>query len=105
MGYVTGTGLGKDPSSSRVLPVTATIYPQGKSLDWCMELRERAGGGDILSVEKTLRRQQAKEEKKMERRMVREKEREKRQNREGSQSVEFGMGLRLDFIKFHLICS
>ena len=58
MGYVVGTGLGKDPGSSRVLPVTATIYPQGKSLDWCMELRERAGGGDILSVEKTLRRQQ-----------------------------------------------
>ena len=81
MGYVVGTGLGKDPSSSRVLPVTATIYPQGKSLDWCMELRERAGGGDILSVEKTLRRQQAKEEKKTERRMVREKEREKRQNK------------------------
>ena len=81
MGYVVGTGLGKDPGSSRVLPVTATIYPQGKSLDWCMELRERAGGGDILSVEKTLRRQQVKEEKRMERRMVREKEREKRQHR------------------------
>ena len=81
MGYVMGTGLGKDPGSSRVVPVTATIYPQGKSLDWCMELRERAGGGDILSVEKTLRRQQAKEEKRVERRMAREKEREKRQNR------------------------
>ena len=70
MGYVVGTGLGKDPGSSRVLPVTATIYPQGKSLDWCMELREREGGGDIFSVEKTsdifsvaemVRRQQARE--------------------------------------------
>ena len=81
MGYVVGTGLGKDPGSSRVLPVTATVYPQGKSLDWCMELRERAGGGDILSVEKTLRRQQAKEEKRTAARMEREKERQKRQNR------------------------
>ena len=70
MGYVAGAGLGRDPRSSRVFPVTATMYPRGKSLDWCMELREREGGGDIFSVEKTsdifsvaemVRRQQARE--------------------------------------------
>jgi hypothetical protein len=79
MGYVTGTGLGKK-ADGKVLPVTATIYPQGKSLDWCMELREKAGGGDILTVEKTLKRQAAKEDKKAKSRYIREKQREKRQN-------------------------
>ena len=70
MGYVAGAGQGRDPRSSRVFPVTATMYPRGKSLDWCMELREREGGGDIFSVEKTsdifsvaemVRRQQARD--------------------------------------------
>ena len=69
MGYLPGQGgLGRDPSRSRVTPVKATMYPRGRSLDWCMELREWAGGEDIFEVKGTsdvfrLRRQQrAKEE-------------------------------------------
>ena len=37
MGW-TGGGLGKD-GEGRVEPVAARLYPQGKSLDWCMERR------------------------------------------------------------------
>ena len=37
MGW-TGGGLGKD-GEGRVEPVSARLYPQGKSLDWCMERR------------------------------------------------------------------
>ena len=33
-----GGGLGKG-GQGRVEPVPATLYPQGKSLDWCMERR------------------------------------------------------------------
>jgi hypothetical protein len=33
-----GGGLGKE-GEGRVEPVPATLYPQGKSLDWCMERR------------------------------------------------------------------
>ena len=69
MGYLPGQGgLGRDPSRSRVTPVKATMYPRGRSLDWCMELREWAGGEDIFEVKGTsdvfrLKRQQrAKEE-------------------------------------------
>ena len=38
-----------------------------------MNLREKAGGGDVLTVEKTLKRQQAREEKKAVRRLEAEK--------------------------------
>ena len=37
MGW-TGGGLGKE-GEGRVEPVPARLYPQGKSLDWCMERR------------------------------------------------------------------
>ena len=42
MGYVMGAGLGKR-SEGRIEPVPAMLYPVGRSLDWCMNLREKAG--------------------------------------------------------------
>lgn len=52
MGYVIGSGLGKN-SEGRVEPVETYILPQGKSLDYCMNLREQCGGGeDIFKMEK-----------------------------------------------------
>lgn len=56
MGYVMGNGLGRN-NNGRVEPVTAVILPAGKSLDYCMNLRERAGGRkDLFDVEKRLKR-------------------------------------------------
>ncbi|CAH1983273.1 unnamed protein product [Acanthoscelides obtectus] len=58
MGYVVGTGLGKK-AEGIINPVTAVILPQGKSLDYCMQLRERAGGDkDLFNAEKRLKRLQ-----------------------------------------------
>uniref|UniRef100_A0A8D8LQN4 Zinc finger CCCH-type with G patch domain-containing protein n=1 Tax=Cacopsylla melanoneura TaxID=428564 RepID=A0A8D8LQN4_9HEMI len=52
MGYVIGSGLGKN-SEGRVEPVETYILPQGKSLDYCMNLREKCGGGeDMFKMEK-----------------------------------------------------
>lgn len=62
MGYVAGAGLGKK-QEGRVEPVPAHIYPQGKSLDWCMQLKERLGA-ERLSVERVLDRKKKQEEKK-----------------------------------------
>lgn len=61
MGYVVGTGLGP-LGEGRVEPVTAYVYPQGVSLDRCMELREASNGEELLEVEKRLEREQKKEE-------------------------------------------
>ncbi|KAK8748304.1 hypothetical protein OTU49_016063 [Cherax quadricarinatus] len=61
MGYVVGTGLGPQ-GDGRVEPVTAYVYPQGVSLDRCMELREASNGEELLDVEKRLDRERRKEE-------------------------------------------
>lgn len=61
MGYVFGEGLGRD-GEGRIDPVKAFVFPPGRSLDWCMELREKAGDGDILSVERKLDREKKKEQ-------------------------------------------
>merc|ERR1719483_794235 len=57
MGWVVGQGLGKEGREGRLDPVTARVYPQGKSLDWCMERREDLGGGDVIDVENILKRE------------------------------------------------
>jgi len=61
MGYVYGSGLGKE-KNGRIDPIEAMVFPPGRSLDRCMELREKAGGEDMLSVEKRLNLQKRKEE-------------------------------------------
>ncbi|KAJ8945820.1 hypothetical protein NQ314_009042 [Rhamnusium bicolor] len=47
MGYIVGTGLGRN-AEGRIDPITAVILPSGKSLDYCMTLREQAGGDKNL---------------------------------------------------------
>ncbi len=80
MGYVTGAGLGRS-SEGRVLPVPARVYPQGRSLDWCMEAREKAGaGGDVITVEKRLRREKEREERRSRKKAEAAEERERREN-------------------------
>lgn len=62
MGYVIGTGLGRR-SEGRIEPVSAVVLPPGKSLDHCMELREKAGGDkNLFNLEKKLKRLQRKQE-------------------------------------------
>ncbi|XP_064078252.1 zinc finger CCCH-type with G patch domain-containing protein-like [Macrobrachium nipponense] len=61
MGYIVGTGLGPS-GEGRVEPVVAYVYPQGVSLDRCMELREASNGEELLQVEKRLEREKRKEE-------------------------------------------
>ncbi|KAK5650106.1 hypothetical protein RI129_001135 [Pyrocoelia pectoralis] len=64
MGYIIGTGLGRY-SDGRTEPVPAVVLPPGKSLDHCMNLREKAGGDkDLFNVEKKLKRLAKKQEKK-----------------------------------------
>ncbi|CAL8143631.1 unnamed protein product [Orchesella dallaii] len=62
MGYVMGTGLGKN-REGRVEPVDAIVLPPGKSLDACMELKEKAQDGNLFSAEKRRVKQQRKAEK------------------------------------------
>lgn len=61
-GYVLGTGLGHN-GAGIVTPIQIQILPAGKSLDHCMELRERANGDkDLFNVERKLKKQQKKQE-------------------------------------------
>jgi len=63
MGWVVGQGLGK-AGEGKVEPVSARVYPLGKSLDWCMEKREELGGGSILDVENILKKEAKEAERK-----------------------------------------
>nr|XP_015909893.1 zinc finger CCCH-type with G patch domain-containing protein isoform X2 [Parasteatoda tepidariorum] len=58
MGYVWGEGLGKN-SDGRIEPVEAIIFPKGKSLDKCAELRSVSGPE---SVEDRFKAEQVKQE-------------------------------------------
>ncbi len=80
MGYVTGSGLGKK-GEGRVAPVPATVYPTGKSLDWCMEAREKAGGGDVLTAERMLAREKEREERRSRKRAAEMEARDRRENK------------------------
>ena len=54
MGWVVGAGLGAR-GGGRVEPVTARMYPAGKSLDWCMDMRDKYGdtvGQDVETIVK-----------------------------------------------------
>ncbi|CAG9772569.1 unnamed protein product [Ceutorhynchus assimilis] len=51
MGYVVGTGLGKK-SDGILKPVTALVLPQGKSLDFCMNLKEQAQDPNLFNADK-----------------------------------------------------
>ncbi|XP_060526851.1 zinc finger CCCH-type with G patch domain-containing protein [Cylas formicarius] len=57
MGYIVGAGLGRD-GLGRVDPVPAIILPPGKSLDYCMKLKERRGDVNLFSADKKLKRRQ-----------------------------------------------
>ena len=56
MGWVVGSGLGQR-GEGRVEPVTARLYPQGKGLDWCMDMREKYGDSLGQDVEKIMKKE------------------------------------------------
>ncbi|KYM98891.1 Zinc finger CCCH-type with G patch domain-containing protein [Cyphomyrmex costatus] len=76
MGYVIGTGLGKR-NDGRIEPVETQVLPAGKSLDYCMELREFAGNDkDLFSAERKMYKQQQKLEQQREKQYQKEKQKE-----------------------------
>lgn len=61
-GYIPGTGLGQN-GEGIVVPISAQILPPGRSLDYCMTLREQANGDkDLFSVERKLKKMKKKRE-------------------------------------------
>ena len=60
MGWVVGSGLGRR-GEGRVEPVTARLYPSGKSLDWCMEMRDKYGDSGALGDVEKIMKKEAKE--------------------------------------------
>jgi len=56
MGWVVGNGLGCR-GGGRVEPVTARMYPAGKSLDWCMDMRDKYGDNLGQDVEKIMKKE------------------------------------------------
>lgn len=61
-GYIIGTGLGQN-GEGIIVPISAQVLPQGRSLDHCMELREQANGDkDLFSVERRLKQMKKKAE-------------------------------------------
>ena len=60
MGWVVGSGLGRR-GEGRVEPVTARLYPSGKSLDWCMEMRDKYGDSGLVGDVEKIMKKEAKE--------------------------------------------
>lgn len=61
-GYIVGTGLGQN-GEGIIVPISAQIFPPGRSLDHCMVLREQANGDkNLFSVERKLKQQKKKQE-------------------------------------------
>lgn len=61
-GYILGTGLGQN-GEGIIVPINAQILPPGRSLDYCMNLREQSNGDkDLFSVERKLKKEQKKQE-------------------------------------------
>lgn len=56
MGWVVGNGLGSR-GGGRVEPVTARLYPMGKSIDWCMDMRDKYGDNIGQDVEVIMKRE------------------------------------------------
>ncbi|KAH1013112.1 zinc finger CCCH-type with G patch domain-containing protein isoform X1 [Dendroctonus ponderosae] len=50
MGYIVGTGLGKE-AEGIVNPVSIVILPQGKSLDFCMNLKEERNNPELFHAD------------------------------------------------------
>ena len=88
MGWVTGQGLGSR-GQGRTDPVTARLYPAGKSLDWCMERREKLGEAG-LDVEKVARQE------------AREAEKRSRQRAQAEQRRDNSAKSLFDFINVKL---
>ena len=85
MGYIHGTGLGKQCEGRRE-PVPILIYPPGCSIDYCMGIKEKLGNkaeitssNSIFSAEKVLERARKKEELKNHRKIEKEKSRASRE--------------------------
>uniref|UniRef100_T1IUR7 Zinc finger CCCH-type with G patch domain-containing protein n=1 Tax=Strigamia maritima TaxID=126957 RepID=T1IUR7_STRMM len=62
MGYVLGSGLGKN-GEGITKPVEATVFPAGKSLDKCLELKAKGALNNPAKRKRMLRKKRLKEKK------------------------------------------